>query len=65
VYKRQGMKESHGLLVNYRYSGEDLLANHDALVQDGVVIASSDVIGLARDAIDSDRVAESPVRVAP
>ena len=38
---------------------------HDALVQDGVVIASSDVIGLARDAIDSDRVAESPVRVAP
>ena len=61
----KGMKESHGLLVNYRYSGEDLLANHDALVQDSVVIASADVIGLAAEAIDPQRVAESPTRVDP
>ncbi len=61
----KGMKESHGLLVNYRYSGEDLLGNHDALVQDGVVIASPDVLALAGDTIDTSLVADSPTRVAP
>jgi malonyl-CoA decarboxylase len=28
----KGLGESHGLLVNYRYSGQDLPANHDLLV---------------------------------
>ncbi|NET86051.1 MAG: malonyl-CoA decarboxylase, partial [Moorea sp. SIO1F2] len=32
----KGMAESHGLLVNYRYSGQDLADNHDALTLDGV-----------------------------
>jgi malonyl-CoA decarboxylase len=61
----KGQDESHGMLVNYRYSGQDLEANHDALVLDGVVIAHQLVIMTAGDSIDSTMVAESPPGVAP
>lgn len=56
----KGLGESHGLLVNYRYSDQDLEANHDALVLDGLVIASPEVIALAGDAAESLPVTESP-----
>ena len=42
----KGLKESHGMMVNYRYSGQDLDANHEALVHDGIVIASPELIDL-------------------
>ena len=42
----KGMAESHGLLVNYLYSGQDLLANNEALTLDGVVCASPAVTEL-------------------
>ncbi len=45
----KGMAESHGLLVNYRYSGQDLEANHEALENDGVVIAAPEIIALLDD----------------
>ncbi|MFT7475681.1 MAG: malonyl-CoA decarboxylase [Verrucomicrobiales bacterium] len=61
----KGREESHGMLVNYRYSGQDLEANHDALVLDGVVIAHPMVIDSAGNSIDSRLVAESPASVAP
>ncbi len=48
------------MLVNYLYSGQDLEANHDALVLDGVIVASSSVISLADGAIDEGSVVESP-----
>jgi len=60
----KGMKESHGLLVNYLYSGQDPAANHDLLVQDGIVVASAKVIELAGVSVDASQVVESPARVA-
>ncbi len=60
----KGTAESHGMLVNYRYSGQDLEANHDALVLDGVVIAHPDVIAAAGDTVDPKIVAVSPAGVA-
>lgn len=56
----KGRRESHTMLVNYLYSGQDLEANHDALVLDGVIVASSSVISLADGAIDEGSVVESP-----
>lgn len=43
---QKGMGESHGLLVNYLYSDQDLMANHDALTLDGLVTSSKSVIDL-------------------
>ena len=49
----KGMAESHGLLVNYLYSGQDLLANNEALTLDGVVCAAEQVADLLPSAITS------------
>jgi hypothetical protein len=51
------MAESHGLLVNYLYSGQDITANNEALTLDGVVTASRQVADLL------DPLDESLVRV--
>lgn len=42
----KGLAQSHGVLVNYRYSDLDLVANYDALVLDGVVTVSAEVAAL-------------------
>ena len=42
----KGMAESHGLLVNYVYSGQDLLANNELLTLDGVITAAPAVVDL-------------------
>lgn len=47
----KGMGESHGLLVNYLYSGQDLMENHDALTLDGLVTTSKQVADLLGDDI--------------
>ncbi len=60
----KGLRESHGLLVNYRYSDQDFDANRDALEIDGIVIASDAVIDSAGDAIDKSIVDTSPSEVA-
>jgi len=59
----KGHAESHGMLVNYRYSGQDLEANHDSLVLDGVVIAHPEVIAAAGADLDPACVAVSPAGV--
>ena len=51
----KGMGESHGLLVNYLYSGQDLAENHDALTLDGVVTASPNVLGMVGTAVPPSR----------
>ncbi len=51
----KGMGESHGLLVNYLYSGQDLADNHDALTLDGVVTASPNVLGLVGTSVPSSQ----------
>ena len=45
----KGMTESHGLLVNYLYSGQDIAANNEALTLDGLVTASPAVIAVLDD----------------
>jgi len=45
----KGMRESHGMLVNYVYSGQDLAANNEALTLDGLVTAAPTVIALLDD----------------
>ena len=60
----KGEAESYGLLVNYRYSGQDHDANREALEVDGVVIASKDVIAFAGPELDPSIVAASPAEVA-
>ena len=60
----KGLRESHGLLVNYRYSGQDFDANRDALEIEGIVIASEAVIASGGEAIDRSLVATSPTEVA-
>lgn len=59
----KGSRESHGMLVNYRYSGQDLEANHDALVLDGIIIAADEVIAAAGSKVDRATVAQSPGEV--
>ncbi|ARM92346.1 malonyl-CoA decarboxylase protein 2 (plasmid) [Rhizobium sp. CIAT894] len=39
----KAMQQAHGLMVNYLYKLDDIVANHEALAQRGEVIASSDV----------------------
>ena len=34
------MKQAHGLMVNYLYKLDDIVANHEALAQRGEVAAS-------------------------
>ena len=46
----KGMGESHGVLVNYLYSGQDLADNHDALTLDGIVTVSPEVAALVGEA---------------
>lgn len=36
----KGQSESYGVLVNYLYSGQDLVGNHEALTLDGLVTTS-------------------------
>jgi len=42
----KGWAESHGLLVNYLYSGQDIADNNEALTLDGLVTASKQVADL-------------------
>jgi len=49
----KGLAESHGLLVNYLYSGQDLSANNEALTLDHIVTASRRVLDLLDPAEDA------------
>lgn len=60
----KGLRESHGLLVNYRYSGQDFDANRDALEIEGLVIASERVIASGGEAVNRTIVDTSPTEVA-
>ncbi len=59
----RGMEQSHGMLVNYLYSGQELAANHDSLVLDGRVVAAEAIIELAATVgVDCDRLAARATR---
>ncbi|NOT72306.1 MAG: malonyl-CoA decarboxylase [Hyphomicrobium sp.] len=44
----KGLREAHGLMVNYRYELADIEKNHEAYAQDGVIAASRAVKGQLR-----------------
>jgi len=44
----KGMRESHGLMVNYRYDLKDIERNHEAFAHSGLVAASKPVRSLLR-----------------
>jgi len=44
----KGLREAHGLMVNYRYDLKDIERNHEAFANDGTVAASKAVRGLLR-----------------
>ncbi len=44
----KGLREAHGLMVNYRYEVKDIEKNHEAYANDGQVIVSRAVKGLLR-----------------
>jgi malonyl-CoA decarboxylase len=44
----KGMREAHGLMVNYRYDLKDIERNHEAFANNGLVAASKPVRSLLR-----------------
>lgn len=44
----KGLREAHGLMVNYRYEPSEIEKNHEAYAQDGAIAASRAVRGLLR-----------------
>lgn len=55
----KGLREAHGLMVNYRYELSDIEKNHEAYAQDGTVAASRAVRGQLRTAPKSKGLSAS------
>ncbi len=54
----KGMKESHGLMVNYRYRLDDIESNHEVFAEHGTIVASDAVRGLLPRSKESSSLAE-------
>jgi malonyl-CoA decarboxylase len=52
----RGIRESHGLMVNYLYDRERIEANHEAFVRQGHVAHSTEVADLMREETRTSRV---------
>src|SRR5690606_18467873 len=48
-----GMAQSCGLMVNYRYEVDEIEANHEAYMQDGAIALGPEMRSLVRSARDS------------
>ncbi|MFM9942425.1 MAG: malonyl-CoA decarboxylase [Hyphomicrobiaceae bacterium] len=44
----KGLREAHGLMVNYRYELKEIERNHETFANDGEIVASRSVRGLLR-----------------
>ncbi|MCO5125572.1 MAG: malonyl-CoA decarboxylase family protein, partial [Rhizobacter sp.] len=44
----RGLKQSLGIMVNYRYEPDEIEANHEAFVKEGRIVAAPRVHRLAR-----------------
>ena len=56
----KGLREAHGLMVNYRYDLADIEKNHEAYASDGTVAASRGVRGLLRPTVKAKGIAAVP-----
>jgi malonyl-CoA decarboxylase len=61
----KGLREAHGLMVNYSYDIKDIEKNHEAYANDGVVAASRTVRGLLRTSEKAKVDAASRVATPP
>jgi malonyl-CoA decarboxylase len=52
------LKESYGLMVNYRYLLEDIETNHEVFAEHGTIVASDAVRGLLARPRESSSLAE-------
>ena len=55
----EGLRRSHGIMVNYLYKLEDIERNHEAYANTGEVVASNNVMRLARAVPGSAKLARS------
>ena len=60
----KGLREAHGLMVNYRYDLDEIERNHEAYAQDGSVAASRQVRSLLRVPAKSKGLAGVPELLA-
>ncbi len=60
----KGLRQAHGIMVNYLYDLKDIEKNHEAYVNDGVLAASKNVKGLVR-ATDRSGIINEPERQQP
>lgn len=56
----RGLREAHGLMVNYRYDLSEIERNHEAYAQDGTVAASRSVRALLKAGIQVKGLAAAP-----
>lgn len=56
----RGLREAHGLMVNYRYDLNEIERNHEAYAQDGTVAASRSVRALLKSGIQVRGLAAAP-----
>jgi malonyl-CoA decarboxylase len=56
----RGLREAHGLMVNYRYELSEIERNHEAYAQDGTVAASRSVKSLLKSGSKVKALADAP-----
>ena len=56
----RGLREAHGLMVNYRYDLTEIERNHEAYAQDGTVAASRSVRALLKSGAQVTGLAATP-----
>ena len=61
----KGLREAHGLMVNYLYELKDIERNHEAYANEGEVVASRAVKGLLRSQARARGKAAEPVLALP
>ena len=59
----KGLREGHGLMVNYRYEIKDIEKNHEAFADDGTVAASKAVRALQRTVPAAKQL--NPAKIVP
>jgi malonyl-CoA decarboxylase len=61
----KGLREAHGLMVNYRYDLKEIERNHEAYANDGTVVASRAVRALLRSQRKAGQPAEPTLFPSP
>jgi malonyl-CoA decarboxylase len=60
----KGLREAHGLMVNYRYDLKEIERNHEAYANHGTIAASKTVRALSRAPARPKAAPDAPIRLA-